>query len=340
MSGLLEVSWAGAGCGVGCGMPDRHRRAASALARHDSARGVKGALAGYFVSYQVITSCSTWLGHMILRLSGMRTPRTANKLEGQGREGGRAARQHCGGGASHSKSASPIVHSRSPSTSSSHSALSGVGEAGGRCAVSCAEGADKGAVALLAPWLASWLVPPRRGEHGGRGSSVARCEGEGGGSCSGGSSGGSGARSLAPEAGPIAPLLPPLPPPPPLPLPRLLPSLSSPSAVRYIACSCCIRSRRCAGTDAAAAGLRRRAAAVAPVAEEAAAAEHDGPVADQGRCRGANATSGGSAGAAAAAVCGMLCGAVRVWLARPRLCIIGMKRGAQRSRLRIPSSSD
>ena len=103
---------------------------------------------------QVITSYSTWLGHMILRLSGMRTPRTANKLEGQGREGGRAARQHYGGGASHSKSASPIVHSRRPSTSSSHSALSGVGEAGGRCAVSCAEGADKGAVALLAPWLA------------------------------------------------------------------------------------------------------------------------------------------------------------------------------------------
>ena len=133
---------------------------------------------------QVITSCSTWLGHLILRLSGMRTPRTANKLEGQGREGGRAARQHYGGGASHSKSASPIVHSRSPSTSSSHSALSGVGEAGGRCAVSCAEGAGAGAVALLAPWSAPWLAPwrapPRRGEHGGRGSSVARCEGEGG----------------------------------------------------------------------------------------------------------------------------------------------------------------
>merc|ERR1740130_1066509 len=212
--------------------------------------------------------------------------------------------------ASHSNSASPMVHSSSPSTSSSHSSLSGVGEAGGRGAV----GEGAGAVARL---------PARSGEHGG--SSDARCEGEGGGSSSGGSSGGSGGRSLAPEAGPIAPLLPP-------------PSSPSSPAVRYIACSCCIRRRRCAGTDAAAAGLGRRAAAAAAAAAVV-AAERDGPVADQGRCCGADVASGGSAGAAAAA-CGAACGAVRVWLARPRLCMIGTKRGAQRSRLRIPSSSD
>ena len=64
--------------------------AASALARHDSARGVKGALLAYFVSYQVITSYSTSLGHMILRLSGMRTPRTANKGQGGSVPRGRA----------------------------------------------------------------------------------------------------------------------------------------------------------------------------------------------------------------------------------------------------------
>ena len=221
-----------------------------------------------------------------------------------------------------------MVHSSSPSTSSSHSSLSGVGEAGGRGA----EGEGAGAVARL---LA------RSGEHGG--SSDARCEGEGGGSSSGGSSGssdGSSGRSLAPEAGPIAPLLPPPTSPPQPSLPRLLPPPSSPSspAVRYIACSCCIRRRRCAGTDAAAAGLGRRAAAAAAAAA-AVAAERDGPVADQGRCCGTDVASGGSAGAAAAA-CGAACGVVRVWLARPRLCMIGTKRGAQRSRLRIPSSSD
>ena len=39
MSGLLEVSWAGAGCGVGCGMPDRHSVCGKrALARHERAR--------------------------------------------------------------------------------------------------------------------------------------------------------------------------------------------------------------------------------------------------------------------------------------------------------------
>ena len=184
--GLEPAAESAAACPTDTALRQARSHATTARWRATSRRGVLEAR-----SYARVTSYTS--NYIMQHLVGTFDPEivwhahTANSEQARGSgPRGRAgcARQHYGGGASHSKSASPIVHSRSPSTSSSHSALSGVGEAGGRCAVSCAEGAGAGAVALLAPWSAPWLAPwrapPRRGEHGGRGSSVARCEGEGG----------------------------------------------------------------------------------------------------------------------------------------------------------------